>query len=575
MVQFLGQWRWIVIGAVAIVAFTLGMIGLGSRPGWGAWDDRVYGSLLLFRFATPGAPPYDATLEIARFLALASIAYATFRGVSAIFRDQWERFRIKTYFHDHVVVCGLGYSGMRLAKSFRNAPGHTRVVAIDVAPSIGDVDECRELGIYCLVGDATDGGLLKRAAVNRARSVVVTCGTDDVNAQVALLTQNAQIEEHHSVTCYVNIDEDELCRLLEQSAMSSHGRVDFEFFNVYRSGPRALLDAHGRTEEPPTGEAPPPVFMIGDGGMITHLVSEEGRRWALDRGDKAERIRIVLVAPHADLQDAKLRRRHPDLPEVCDLVPYNVDLSDPDTDAPQIDTVPSRVFVCFDDDAGGLRATIRIRKWVSQDVPIVLCTTGRSHAAHLLQLASSKVLPNVKEVGLLDEVCTAERLQNSKFETIAQAIHAQFVRDQTGIKSKDDPAMRDWKDLSEELKESNRGQAHDYADKLKSIDCTIAESTRWGSSRFTFTQQEVEELSKKEHTRWGEGKRRDGWTYGDPKDDALKHHPDLVEWKALPEGEREKDRSAVRLMPIFLARVGYEIVRTTANDKAAVATPAH
>ena len=461
MVQFLGQWRWILIGVVAVVAFALGMIGLGSRPGWGAWYDRVYGSLLLFRFASPGLPPYDTTLEIARFLALASIAYAAFRGIAAVFRDQWQRFWIKTYLHDHVVVCGLGYSGMRLAKSFRNAPGHKRVVAIDVDPAIGDVDECRELGIYCLIGDATDGGLLKRAGISRASSVVVTCGTDDVNAQVALLAQNAQIEEHHSMTCHVNIDEDELCRLLEQSAMSSYGWVDFEFFNVYRSGPRALLDMHGLAEETPTGEAPPPVLMVGDGRMITHLVSEEGRRWALERGDRAERIRIVLVAPRADLQNEKLRRRHPDFPEVCDLVPYNADLSDSDIEAPQIDTVPSRVFVCFEDDAGGLRATIRIRKWIPQAVPIVLCTTGRSHAAHLLQLASSKVLPNVKEVGLLDEVCTAERLQNSKYESIAQAIHAQFVRDQTGIKPEADPAMRDWKDLSEELKESNRGQVHD------------------------------------------------------------------------------------------------------------------
>jgi len=242
------QWRWVLIGVAAITAFILGIIGLGEKHL--APDDRIYGSLQLFRFSTPLTPPYPTDLEIARFLALASIAYAAFRGISAIFREQWARFWVANFLHDHVVVCGLGYSGMRLAKSFRKTPNGTKVVVIDVNPSIADVEECRDLGIYCMSGDATDSGFLKQTGIGRARSVVVTCGDDDVNAQVALLAQNAPSERHSKMSCYVNIGEDELCRLLEQSAMSSHGRIRFEFFNVYRSGPRASSTCTGTGETP-------------------------------------------------------------------------------------------------------------------------------------------------------------------------------------------------------------------------------------------------------------------------------------------------------------------------------------
>jgi hypothetical protein len=182
--------------------------------------------------------------------------------------------------------------------------------------------------------------------------------------------------------------------------------------------------------------------------------------------------------------------------------------------------------------------------------------------------SSSEVLPNVTEFGLLDEVCTAERLQNGFVETIAQTIHAEFVREQTGHKRPDSPTMREWKDLPEEDKENNRSQARGYRDKLEIVHCKFVESTRWGPPRFAFTGLEVTELAIHEHERWCKQKREDGWTYGDPWDPVLKHHPSLVDWEVLPESEREKDKSTVRWMPTFLAKVGYEIVRATGEDGA-------
>ncbi|MEL6569436.1 MAG: RyR domain-containing protein [Pseudomonadota bacterium] len=45
----------------------------------------------------------------------------------------------------------------------------------------------------------------------------------------------------------------------------------------------------------------------------------------------------------------------------------------------------------------------------------------------------------------------------------------------------------------------------------------------------------------KQHDQWMEQKRRDGWVYGDVKDEKKKTHPMLVPFEKLPEMEKRKD----------------------------------
>ncbi len=83
------------------------------------------------------------------------------------------------------------------------------------------------------------------------------------------------------------------------------------------------------------------------------------------------------------------------------------------------------------------------------------------------------------------------------------------------------------------------------------------------AAAFKLTLAEVERLAEMEHERWCAERTREGWRYGppSPSDKARKTHPDLVAWAALPEGERAKNRVAVRELPRFLARAGFQIDR--------------
>ena len=53
----------------------------------------------------------------------------------------------------------------------------------------------------------------------------------------------------------------------------------------------------------------------------------------------------------------------------------------------------------------------------------------------------------------------------------------------------------------------------------------------------------AEEIAKNVHEVWSEGRMKEGWTYGEKRDDARKHHPCLVPYENLTETEKEYDRN--------------------------------
>lgn len=72
-------------------------------------------------------------------------------------------------------------------------------------------------------------------------------------------------------------------------------------------------------------------------------------------------------------------------------------------------------------------------------------------------------------------------------------------------------------------------------------------------------EQLVEEMSKNVHEVWAETRIKQGWTYGEKRDDALKHHPCLVAYEDLPEEEKVYDRNtSVETLKLIL-KLGFKI----------------
>lgn len=582
------RYRGQIVGAAALAALALGVIGYGTQNPRLSVADRCYAAIQLFSMGGDGAnkPPIPVPLQIARWLAPLTVAYAVFRTLSTIFLHQWTRIRIRVFFHRHVIVCGLGAAGVRFAIGFHDRG--ERVVVIDRDPPPAATEKCRDLGIPVLRGNATEQIVLALAGARRARYLVAVCGQDTVNAEVALAITPASARRRSSINCLIQLADEQLCQLVAQQNLTATGPVAYQFFNIYHAGPAALFDTHAELLTL-HGGSPPHLMILGSGRFASALILEAARRWRLDRIHPVQRIRITLLDPDAAARVASLEARHPVLATTCELTARPTDPTDPDGATPPPPTgdregQPTAAVVCPNEDGlrgegpgeegAGLRATLLSRRVLPQECPVIVCTTSRSSLANLLSQSNLGTLANVEEFSLLDRVCRPEILLEGPRETLAQAIHANYARRrrEEGA-SPDDPALAVWEDLPETLRASNRAQAADLGNKLRTVGCDLVPTTDWDAPPSPFTEAEVEHLAELEHQRWEAERREDGWRLGPERDPDRKLSPYLVPWEKLAEEVKNNDRDAIRALPTFLARAGFAITRRTPPARCTDTTP--
>ena len=72
-------------------------------------------------------------------------------------------------------------------------------------------------------------------------------------------------------------------------------------------------------------------------------------------------------------------------------------------------------------------------------------------------------------------------------------------------------------------------------------------------------KQLVEQMSKNVHEVWSETRIRQGWTYGEQRNDGQKTHPCLVPYEELPESEKEYDRNTSIGTLKLIMKLGFKI----------------
>ena len=69
-------------------------------------------------------------------------------------------------------------------------------------------------------------------------------------------------------------------------------------------------------------------------------------------------------------------------------------------------------------------------------------------------------------------------------------------------------------------------------------------------------------IAKNTHEVWSAGRIRDGWTYGEVRDDVKKTHPCLIPYEELSESEKEYDRNTSMETLKLIIRLGYKIEKS-------------
>jgi hypothetical protein len=76
----------------------------------------------------------------------------------------------------------------------------------------------------------------------------------------------------------------------------------------------------------------------------------------------------------------------------------------------------------------------------------------------------------------------------------------------------------------------------------------------------------IEALAEACHEAWRTVRARQGWIYGDPRDDVKKKHPLMLPYRELQESDKEANRTPARVVRAKLAEIGYAIERAGAGD---------
>jgi rhodanese-related sulfurtransferase len=558
--------RWLGLAVVGLAAFALGYFGfqqyyddVGTAK---STSDLLYLSLQLFTLESGSVPQAGVPwqLEVARLAAPLASATALVATLAAAFHQQIQDWRLRRE-RDHVVVCGLGTRGARLATELLEA-GYG-VVGIEADGQNQTLVGVRRRGAAVIVGDARDPDTLRRARLGRASHLVCLTSTDDTNAEVALQAASlVTARQGPALNCLAHIRDPDLCVLMrsEELASTHRGGSRLDFFNVDEQGARIML--RDPSPFPPGGstEAAPSVLVLGSNRLGQYLVAELARQWRGHPAAHERPIHIAVVDPNAAEVLDRLRRRYPLLDEAAQLLPVVAELDPLDTGA-LTPCAASIAYVCMDEDSGTVQAALRVQHLLTD--PDANVVVGLVHATGMVRaLDRPDHSGRIRAINVLDETMRPGLLLGGTYELLARAIHDEYLENQRHCDTTTDmnASMVPWQQLPSSLKESNRDQAAHIGTKLAAIGWGIAPLTNWDADKqVVFTDAQVEMLSEMEHQRWVEQRGADGWTSG-PKDIDAKKSPYLGSWDSLSQEVKELDRQAVRGIPILLARAGYQIV---------------
>lgn len=99
--------------------------------------------------------------------------------------EAWQKVLAST-FHDHVIVCGMGHVGFRVAQELQRLGEDFVVIARDSK----FLERVRRMDVPVLEGDARDEELLEDAGVTRARCIVVATDDDLANLETVINARN-------------------------------------------------------------------------------------------------------------------------------------------------------------------------------------------------------------------------------------------------------------------------------------------------------------------------------------------------------------------------------------------------
>ena len=184
--------RYLLAVAAYVCVLVVGTVGfwLLLDEGWIASFYRAVVTTTLTGLEFP--PPSDAAKVFSIFLLFTGVAVFLYlagvivdvmtRGILSEALGERRRKRTIEELRGHVIICGYGRVGRRVAAEFRTVG--TEYVVVDITPE--SVELARSEGAAVVLGDGTEDNDLQQAGITRARGLVASVDSDEKNLYITL-----------------------------------------------------------------------------------------------------------------------------------------------------------------------------------------------------------------------------------------------------------------------------------------------------------------------------------------------------------------------------------------------------
>ena len=169
---------------------------------------------------------------------------------------------------------------------------------------------------------------------------------------------------------------------------------------------------------------------------------------------------------------------------------------------------------------------------------------------------------NLKDPGEFERILTRQQDFQRLAETLAPAIHdtyRQLARDEGWTFKYNMP----YGSLPPEIQAENVAAAHRIPWILELAGLSLARKRRGEKSDPSVTgvlSAMLDVLAEEEHDLWMDFKLRNGWRYGDIRNDDNRAHDCLKPYRELSDKDQKKDKNSVITYPRIAERAGYKIV---------------
>ncbi|MGY1807737.1 potassium channel family protein [Blastococcus sp. SYSU D00669] len=216
-----------VVLAVVVLAVTVAIIYLdrdgyrdGDAVGLSLLDSLYYATVTLSTTGYGDITPITPGARLVNILVITPLRIAflliligtTLEALTARSQEEFRIRRWRSRVRQHVVVCGYGTKGRSAIRSLQ-ATGTPPEQIVVVDPNPAAVEEATASGLTGIVGDAGRTEVLRRAAVEKARSVIVAANRDDAAVLITLTVRQL----NPGVPITTSVREEENAQLLRQS----------------------------------------------------------------------------------------------------------------------------------------------------------------------------------------------------------------------------------------------------------------------------------------------------------------------------------------------------------------------